>query len=115
MLMEELLNTYDEKIFNKCHYFSQLKKGEKIIMMLNLLCLVAYYVMIRIFKDNTKMFLGCMIGVIILICFLMWLNNKLYRKDIDEKVKDFKINHLEELKMILKRHDYYYYSIRQID
>ena len=28
MLMEELLNIYDEKIFNNKHFFLRLKKGE---------------------------------------------------------------------------------------
>ncbi|WAJ22080.1 hypothetical protein [Lacrimispora xylanolytica] len=115
MLMEELLNIYDEKIFNNKHFFLRLKKGEKIIMISMLLCLIAYIILIFIFQDNTKGFLVSLGVVVILVCFLTWLNNKLYHKDMKEKIKNFKTYHLEELKKILKRHDHYYYSTRQID
>lgn len=115
MLMEELLNIYGEKIFNKKHFFLHLKKGEKIIMISMLLCLIAYFILIYIYQDNSKGYLVSLGIVTIIVCFLTWLNNKLYRKDIKEKIKDFKVNHLNVLKIILKRQDYYYYSIQQID
>jgi hypothetical protein len=115
MFMEELLNVYDKNIFNKKHFFLHLKKGEKIIMISMFLCLISYIILICIYRDNIKGVLVSLGVVLILVCFLTWLNNKLYHKDMKEKIKNFKLYHLEELKKILKRHDYYYYSTRQID
>jgi uncharacterized lipoprotein YehR (DUF1307 family) len=115
MLIEELLSVYDDRIFKKRRLFSQLKKGEKVIMLLMLLCGLVFIVLMIKFQYNIKAFITSEVGTIVSICFLMWLDNKLYRKDMIEKIRKFKINNLEELKKILKRHDCNYYSLRQID
>lgn len=115
MLMEELLNTYDKNIFNKKHFFRHLKKGEKIIIISMLLCFIAYFILLYIFQDNIKLILFSLGATIILVSFLTYLNNKLYSVDIKERINNYKRYHLEELKKILKNHDNYYYSIRQIN
>lgn len=115
MLIEELLSVYDERVLKKGHFFSQLKKGEKVIMLLMILSGIIYFFLTFIFHDNIKVYMVNQICTIISICFLMWLDNKLYHKGMIEKICEFRKNDLEEIKKILKRQDYNYYSLKQID
>lgn len=55
-------------------------------MLLMLLSGIIYFVSTIIFQDNIKVYIINQVGTIISICFLMWLDNKLYRKDMIEKI-----------------------------
>lgn len=115
MLMNELLKEYEKRIYKNKRHLSELNNNEKMLGGLFLLCLICYSVLTFIFWKNNKALLIIVSITVLIMCLLMCLGNRIDNKNAEEKIKGFRINHIEELKKILKRQDHYYYSIRQID